>query len=164
MAETPQYTGALATDSWTPPIQADGTEEVTMLQGSRTAATIPAQDLARARAYYEGMLGFKPDPEINDDNGVMYRCAEGTAFLLFKSSGASSGNHTQISFEVNDVDSEVSSLRGKGVKFEEYDVPGLKTENGVAQMPDGRGGFFKDTEGNLIAVFQRAQVPCQTRS
>lgn len=129
-----------------------------MLQKSRAAATIPASDLARARAFYEGKLGLTPDPDDELD-GVMYRCGEGTAFLVFESSGSSSGSHTQLSLDVDDVDAEVSALREKGVQFEEYDSPGLKTENGIADRPDGRGGWFKDTEGNLIAIFQRAQVP-----
>ncbi|MDQ6898894.1 MAG: VOC family protein [Candidatus Dormibacteraeota bacterium] len=129
-----------------------------MLQDSTAGATIPASDLARARAFYEGKLGLKPAPDLEDPGGVMYRCKDGTRFLLFESSGASSGNHTQISFEVEDVDEEISALRAKGVTFEEYDFPGLKTENGITQMPTGRGGWFKDTEGNLLSVFQRDAV------
>ncbi len=126
-----------------------------MLQDSTAAATIPASDLARARAFYEDKLGLKPDPDLEEPGGVTYRFKDGTGFLLFESSGASSGNHTQISFEVKDVAEEVGALRARGVTFEEYDFPSLKTENGIAQMPNGKGGWFKDTEGNLIAVFQR---------
>jgi predicted enzyme related to lactoylglutathione lyase len=135
-----------------------------MLQQSRAAAAIPASDLARAKNFYEGKLGLKPDTEINDDEGVMYRCGDGTAFLVFKSTGSSNGSHTQLTLEVDDVDNEVGALRNNGVTFEEYDFPGLKTENGIAQMPDGRGGFFKDTEGNLIAIFQRARVTSPANS
>jgi catechol 2,3-dioxygenase-like lactoylglutathione lyase family enzyme len=135
-----------------------------MLQQSRAAATMPASDLARARSFYEGKLGLKPDAEINDEEGVMYRCGDGTAFLVFKSTGSSNGSHTQLTLEVDDIDNEVGALRNNGVTFEEYDFPGLKTENGIAQMPDGRGGFLKDTEGNLIAIFQRARVTSPANS
>jgi predicted enzyme related to lactoylglutathione lyase len=129
-----------------------------MLQKSRAAASMPASDLARARAFYEGTLGFTPDPDMNAPDAVMYRCADGTAFLVFLSSGVSSGNHTQLSFEVEDISAEVRELRDKGIAFENYDSPDIKTEAGIAQMPDGSGGWFKDTEGNLIAVFQLARV------
>jgi predicted enzyme related to lactoylglutathione lyase len=119
---------------------------------------MPASDIARARAFYEGTLGLKPDPEMDSPEGVMYRCGDGTSFLVFPSSGVSSGNHTQLSLEVDDIDAEVRALRDKGVAFEEYDSPSVKTEGGLAEMRDGRGGWFKDTEGNLIAVFQRVRV------
>jgi catechol 2,3-dioxygenase-like lactoylglutathione lyase family enzyme len=135
-----------------------------MLQQAKASAAMPASDLARARAFYEGTLGFKPDPEVADDQGVMYRCGDGTAFLVFLSSGASSGTHTQLTFEVDDVDAELREVRDKGVALEDYDLPSIKTEGGIAHLPDGTGGFFKDTEGNLIAIFQRAQVPSPATS
>jgi predicted enzyme related to lactoylglutathione lyase len=153
-----RYTEALSADPWTSPIQAGGMEEETMLQASKAAATIPASDLARARAFYEGKLGLTPDPDTDERDGVMYRCADGTGFLVFESSGSSSGNHTQLSFDVDDVDTEMKELRERGVQFEDYDSPGLKTENGVAEIATGRGGWFRDSEGNLISVFQRAVV------
>jgi len=129
-----------------------------MLQKSRAAATIPASDLARARAFYEGKLGLTPDPDADERDGLMYRCGEGTVFLVFESTGSSSGNHTQLGLEVDDIDAEVSALRDKGVQLENYDSPGLKTEDGIAQMPVGRGGWFKDPDGNLISIFQRVRV------
>jgi hypothetical protein len=57
----------------------------------------------------------------------------------------------------------MSQLKAKGVKFEDYDFPGLKTENGIAKTSDGRGGWFKDSEGNLIAIFQRVPVASKAR-
>ncbi len=130
-----------------------------MLQDARVSATIPASDLARAREFYEGKLGFTGSEQ---PDGVRYECGQGTGFVLFLSSGASSGSHTQLSFEVDDIETEVKRLQDNGVKFEDYDTPGLKTEHGIADIDSGRGGWIKDTEGNLIAVFKTAAVPAST--
>jgi catechol 2,3-dioxygenase-like lactoylglutathione lyase family enzyme len=127
-----------------------------MLSKARVAATLPAKDIARAKAFYE-KLGFKPAQEM-PDQGVIYECAQGTGFLVFPSYGEASGSHTQINFEVPDVEAEVKDLRGRGVKFEEYDLPGFKTNNGIAEIAGIKGAWFKDTEGNLIAIGQEVRV------
>ncbi|HEV1996578.1 MAG TPA: VOC family protein [Candidatus Dormibacteraeota bacterium] len=120
------------------------------------SATIPASDLASARKFYEEKLGLTPVPEMA---GIRYECGKGTGFLLFQSAGGASGAHTQLAFDVADVDAEIGRLRDNGIKFEDYDFPGLKTEKGIAEIDGGRGGWFKDPEGNLVAVFQLASVP-----
>jgi len=126
-----------------------------MLKNATVQATIPAQDLARAKAFYTEKLGLTPTEE--HAAGIRFEL-NGTEFLLFPSAGAASGTHTQASFEVKDAEAEISELRSRGVVFEEYDLPGLKTVNGVADIPEiGKGGFFKDTEGNVIGVFQRVE-------
>jgi catechol 2,3-dioxygenase-like lactoylglutathione lyase family enzyme len=129
-----------------------------MLKDSRVETTIPSQDLARAKAFYTEKLGLTPTEERPD--GIQFDL-NGTTFSLFQSAGAASGTHTQASFEVQDAEAEIADLRSRGVTFEEYDLPGIKTENGVATIEGGKGGWFKDTEGNVIAVFQRieASVP-----
>ena len=123
-----------------------------MLDTSDVYATIPAQDLARARAYYEEKLGLKPEEERPE--GLRYRCGSGQ-FLLFTSSGQSTGAFTQLGFDVDDVEATVAELRANGVVFEEYDMPGLKTENGIAVIEGEKGAWFKDSEGNLLAVGER---------
>jgi len=130
-----------------------------MLKIKNSAAAIPAQDIKRARQFYEQKLGLKPDQE-EADGGAMYRTGE-TAFLVFLSMGKASGDHTQMALEVEDVVGAAAELQSKGVKFEEYDQPNFKTKDGLVDMPDcSKGGWFKDTEGNLIALTQR--VPAQT--
>jgi len=130
-----------------------------MLKIKNSAAAIPAQDMKRARQFYEQKLGLKPEQE-EADGGAMYRTGE-TMFLVFLSTGKASGDHTQMALEVEDVVSAASELKSNGVKFEEYDDPNFKTKDGLIDMPDGsKGGWFKDTEGNLIALTQR--VPAQT--
>jgi predicted enzyme related to lactoylglutathione lyase len=122
-----------------------------MLKIKRVGAAMPAQDVKRARQFYEQKLGLEPVME-QPDGGAMYRVGE-TGFLVFASMGKSSGNHTQMALDVEDVEEAARELKSKGVKLEEYDYPSLKTKDGVATLPDGsKGAWFKDTEGNLIAV------------
>jgi catechol 2,3-dioxygenase-like lactoylglutathione lyase family enzyme len=120
-----------------------------MLDQADVLATIPAQDLERARSFYADKLGLTPAEERPD--GLRYRCGNGD-FLLFQSSGAPSGTHTQLGWDVRDLDGTVAALRDKGVVFEEYDLPGFTTVNGIAEVDGTRGAWFKDSEGNLLAV------------
>jgi catechol 2,3-dioxygenase-like lactoylglutathione lyase family enzyme len=131
-----------------------------LLQASRVATRLPAQDLERARTFYADKLGLEPVEER--PGGLRYECASGW-FALFESSGAPSGVHTQIAFEVDDIDETVRQLRDRGVIFEEYDTPGLRTSDGIANV-DGnypsthavgeRAAWFHDSEGNLLAIGQ----------
>jgi catechol 2,3-dioxygenase-like lactoylglutathione lyase family enzyme len=127
-------------------------EEEGMLANGDVYATIPAQDLARAKSFYADKLDLKPIEERPE--GLRYRCGNG-GFLLFESSGAASGDHTQMGWDVDDVEAAVEELRGRGVEFEEYDLPGFKTVNGIAEIAGEKGAWFKDSEGNLLAMGQR---------
>ena len=122
------------------------------LADSDVVTTIPAQDMERARSFYADQLGLKPVEEAPE--GLHYRCGAGE-FLLFESSGRASGDHTQLSWLVDDLDAVVSQLRSNGVVFEEYDMPGFKTVNGIAEIAGERGAWFKDSEGNLLAIGER---------
>jgi catechol 2,3-dioxygenase-like lactoylglutathione lyase family enzyme len=124
---------------------------------ARAAATLPAQDLERAKRWYQEKLGFTPF-EGDDQLGFDYRLAGGTAFLLFRSTGKPSGTHTQMGLEVEDVEATVRELRGRGVRFEEYDLPGLKTVDGIATVAGEKTAWFKDSEGNLIGLGTPARV------
>lgn len=122
-----------------------------MLKIKRVGAAIPAQDIKRAREFYEQTLGFKPHSE-EPDGGAMYVFG-GTGFTLFRSMGKAAGDHTQMGLDVEDVEAAVRELKSRGVKLEEYEYPDFKTRDGVIDMPDGsKGAWFKDTEGNLIAL------------
>jgi catechol 2,3-dioxygenase-like lactoylglutathione lyase family enzyme len=123
-----------------------------MLSEFPVHTTLPAQDLARARAFYEQKLGFKPAEEAG--GGVLYESG-GTRFFVFASGGVASGSHTQMGWRVPDVEAEVRGLKAHGVAFEEYDFPGLKTVDGVAQTPGGKAAWFKDSEGNLLGIVER---------
>ena len=137
---------------------------------SATPATrLPAQDLERARRFYAEKLGLEPVEER--PGGLRYRCGEG-AFALFSSTGRPSGEHTQMGWQVTDLDAVVAELLRRGVVFEDVDVPGLRTVDGIAEVEgnypsDGgvgeRAAWFRDSEGNLIglgeAVPRRAGGP-----
>ena len=117
-------------------------------------ATLPAQDLKRARQFYEQKLGLTVAEE-QTDGGVLYRTGS-TGFLVFQSRGKASGDHTQLAINVENLTAAVGELKKNGVTFEEYDFPGLKTENGIADEGNGnKVAWFKDTEGNLIGLSQR---------
>jgi catechol 2,3-dioxygenase-like lactoylglutathione lyase family enzyme len=131
-----------------------------VLKRSRVATRLPAQDLDRARQFYAEKLGLEPDDER--PGGLLYRCASGE-FTLFESAGASSGTFTQIAWEVEDIETTVAALKERGVVFEEVDLPGLKTVDGIAEIAGNypskgatgeRGAWFRDSEGNLHGVGQ----------
>lgn len=128
---------------------------------ARADATVrlPAQDLERARAWYAEKLGLQPVEER--EGGLRYRTG-GTVFTVFASAGAPSGAHTQMALAVDDIDEAVAELRSRGVVFEEYDLPGMKTVDGIAEIEgtypsEGigeRAAWFRDSEGNLIGMGQ----------
>ena len=131
-----------------------------MHEYTNVATRLPVQDLNRARSFYAEKLGLEPVEER--PGGLLYRCGTGV-FALFVSQGASSGSHTQMGLEVADLVATVKFLRARGVVFEEYDLPGLKTVDGIAEVAGNypsKGGigelaaWFKDSEGNLIGIGQ----------
>ena len=113
---------------------------------------LPVTDMERARRFYAEKLGLVPETELPD--GTFYRCGAGTRFLLYPSQGASAGTHTQMTWNTADIEAEVASLQARGVVFEEYNTPELKTVNGVATIAESKGAWFKDSEGNLLALGQ----------
>ncbi|MCI0670118.1 MAG: VOC family protein [Myxococcaceae bacterium] len=138
-----------------------GTTPITrMLEHARVATRLPAQDLQRARRFYAERLGLEPIEER--PGGLLYRCGSGE-FALFESAGAPSGTHTQMALEVDDFEATVRELRARGVVFEEYDLPGLRTSGGIAEVEGNypskggvgeRGAWFRDSEGNLLGLGQ----------
>jgi catechol 2,3-dioxygenase-like lactoylglutathione lyase family enzyme len=131
-----------------------------LLQRAHVATRLPAQDLSRARAFYAEKLGLEPVEER--PGGLRYECRNGV-FALFESVGAASGDHTQMAFEVDDIESVVAGMRSRGVVFEDVDVPGLRTVDGIADVegnyPSKGGGgeraaWFRDSEGNLLGIGQ----------
>jgi catechol 2,3-dioxygenase-like lactoylglutathione lyase family enzyme len=123
-----------------------------MLQKFPMYAYIPVANLARARQFYEQTLGFKPARE--EAGGVRYEFGEGTACFMYPSPNAGTSKASQAFWHVDDVEREVADLKGRGVKFEEYDMPGLETKDGIAVGGGAKTAWFKDTEGNILAVVQ----------
>jgi catechol 2,3-dioxygenase-like lactoylglutathione lyase family enzyme len=131
-----------------------------MISQGRAIATIPTHSLAASREFYEKTLGFRPVPGETGQNGqMMYAAGGDSEFLLFETPYAGTAQHTQMAIEVDDLKAETADLRARGVTFAEYDQPGLKTVNGIASMPDGgQAAWFRDPEGNWIAVVHTAGV------
>jgi len=123
-----------------------------MLQKSPMFAYLPATDVKRARQFYEQKLGFKPKHE--SAGGVVYEFAGATACFLYPTPNAGTSRASQAFWTVEDVEREVAELRSKGVVFEEYDMPGLKTHNGIANADGAKAAWFKDTEGNILAIVE----------
>lgn len=122
-----------------------------MLGDKRTYAMLPTSDLARARRFYEQTLGLRPN--MVTEGGVMYGSG-GTQFFVYPSRNKASG-HTQMSWLVNDIKNEVAALKAKGVTFEEYDMPGIKTVDGIVQSgPEVWTAWFKDPDENLLGLTQ----------
>lgn len=113
-------------------------------------AVLPASDLGRARQFYSEKLGLTP---IEDQAaGLFFQVSPTNGFLVYEAGSPANGQHTQAGFLVSDLDAAMSELRSRGVTFEEYDIPGVHTEGGVIAFPNGRGAFFKDSEGNILGV------------
>ena len=125
-----------------------------MLGDKRVATTIPVRDRARARGFYEGTLRLEVARELGDGS-IQYNCGGGTSIYTYPTKeNAGRSPATLASFEVEDVEATVSEMRAKGITFEEYDLPRLKTEGGIAELAGSKGGWFKDPDGNILAVFE----------
>jgi catechol 2,3-dioxygenase-like lactoylglutathione lyase family enzyme len=120
-----------------------------MLEGFAIHPTLPASDLDRARRWYQEKLGLKPVRQ--DEVGLWYEFA-GSRLLLYQSGYAGTSQSTSAEFLVEEIEAVVSRLRDQGVVFEEYDFPGLKTENGLAAIGRHKTGWFKDSEGNILSL------------
>jgi len=124
-----------------------------MIESAATAhATIAVSDIDRAKKFYGEILGFRIKDERSD--GVTYETGN-TWFLVYPSQFAGTAKSTYMSLDVSDLDAVVKELRERGIVFEEYDMPGLKTVEGIAEIQGVRGAWFKDPDGNILSVGQR---------
>ena len=123
-----------------------------MLSTAPIRAYIPASDISRARKFYEGVVGLRPGEEYA--GGVIYECG-GAEVFLYPTSNAGTSKASQAYWQVDDVEAEVAELKKRGVKFEEYDMPGGAIKNSIATGGGAKTAWFKDTEGNIMAVSQR---------
>jgi predicted enzyme related to lactoylglutathione lyase len=122
-----------------------------MLQNAPMYAYIPAQDVDRARRFYEEKIGLEPAREIA--GGVVYEFAKGTACFLYPTPNAGTSRASQAFWQVEDIEREVAELKARGVEFERYDMPGTD-ENGIMTAGGAKAAWFKDSEGNIMALIQ----------
>jgi len=127
------------------------------LKNARIVAYIPVANVARARTFYEEKIGLVAKEEYA--GGVVYECGDGSWVFMYPSAGAGTSRASTAFWAVDDVVAEVAALRKKGVVFEEYDMPGLKTVNGIATGGGAKTAWFKDSEGNILAISQRLAAP-----
>jgi predicted enzyme related to lactoylglutathione lyase len=123
-----------------------------MLANAPIRAYIPVADVARARKFYEKTLGLEPKMEYA--GGVVYECG-GTEVFMYPTPNAGTSKASQAFWQVADVEAEVAELKARGVVFEEYEMPGIKMKNSIATGGGAKTAWFKDTEGNILAVSQR---------
>jgi len=126
-----------------------------MLTNKTILPILPVVDLARARAFYEERLGLEPEPDSITDTGVVYQAGHGTKLEIDKRDKPTKAEHTALSFEVDDLEREVADLERHGVRFEDYDLPGLKTDHHIAQINGVLAAWFKDPDGNILCVHQQ---------
>jgi len=124
-----------------------------MLKNSRIVPYIPVADLDRARKFYEEKIGLTPR-EVSA-GGVVYDCGGGSWVFMYPSAGAGTSKASTAFWDVDDVETEVAELRSRGIVFEEYDMPGLKTVNGIATGGGAKSAWFTDSEGNIMAIVQQ---------
>ena len=122
-----------------------------MLQNAPMYAYIPAKDMARARKFYEDKIGFRPKEETA--GGVVYEFGRGTACFLYPTPNAGTSKASQAFWQVLDIEREVAELKKRGVTFEKYDMPEMD-ENGISTAGGAKAAWFKDSEGNIMAIIQ----------
>jgi predicted enzyme related to lactoylglutathione lyase len=123
-----------------------------VLTDARIGANVPVSDLERAIAFYEGQLGLTLFERGDEEKYARFRGAGETKLGIYESRTAGQSRHTLASFVVEDVRAVVEQLRARGVTFEEYDMPGLKTVDGIARMGDTSTAWFKDPDGNILEI------------
>jgi catechol 2,3-dioxygenase-like lactoylglutathione lyase family enzyme len=128
-----------------------------MLAKAEIAAIVPVSDIDKAVAFYGETLGLELDVRRDDvpqNREAEFRAGDGT-LVVYESVGAGQSRATVAGFRVDDLDGTVTTLRERGVAFQEYDLPDLKTDRGIATIGDLRAAWAHDPDGNIIAFEQR---------
>jgi len=125
-----------------------------MVGKSRISAVLVSTDLERSQGFYQDKVGLTLSPETIK-NHLLFDCGIGTTLLIYGRASGNKADHTQVRFWSTAIDNDVAELAGRGIEFEEYDMGTFKTVNHVVTSPGiGRSAWFKDPDGNTIAVFQ----------
>jgi catechol 2,3-dioxygenase-like lactoylglutathione lyase family enzyme len=125
----------------------------TRLTTAQATTTLPAEDLQRARRFYEEKLGLETEARDDMPEGLFVHAGKGSQIFLYQR-GRATAENTALTFEVDDLEATVSDLRAHGVELEDYDFPGLKTVNGIAARDVDKAAWFKDSEGNILCAHE----------
>jgi catechol 2,3-dioxygenase-like lactoylglutathione lyase family enzyme len=123
-----------------------------MLTDAAVIAIVPTTDLGRAREFYEGTLGLADSGLAPPEAVVIYRCGNGSMLQVYERETAGDARHTLASWRVGDVRGTVDELRSRGVRFEDYDTPDFKTEDGIATTGEFQAAWFRDPDGNILCI------------
>ena len=121
----------------------------------KASAVVCSTDLERSQAFYEQKVGLKLSPETIP-NHLLFECGDGTTLLVYGRPAENKADHTQVRLWSSDVEADVRALKDRGVVFEEYDFPTFKTVDSIATTAIGTSAWFKDPDGNTVALFQPA--------
>lgn len=122
-----------------------------MLTSFNIRAVIAAADIARARQWYAEKLELHP---LREEAGGLFYVSGAAQFFLYETRTAGTAQNTVAEWEVDDIEAVMAHLRARGVVFEEYDYPEFKTVNGIAMLDKTRAAWFRDSEGNFLALSQ----------
>ena len=122
-----------------------------MLGKAAATPMIAVKDLDRARTFYEDTLGLKQVDDFGE--GFMLRSGD-TKVSVYRSEFAGTNKATALTFDVDDVDSQVRELKDKGVSFEHYDLPGLERQGDVYVAQGMKTAWFKDPDGNILSLME----------
>ncbi len=125
-----------------------------MVGNRELSAVLCSTDIARTQEFYEQKVGLKLSTKTIK-NHLLFECGSGTTLLVYARPTPNKADHTQVRFWSDDVESDVRELVDRGVVFEDYDFPTPKTVNHIATTAGiGKSAWFKDPDGNTIALFQ----------
>lgn len=126
-----------------------------MLAHSPIAPMLPVVNLERARSFYENKLGLPLNEDLSSQDALMFDCGDGTQLGIYQRATPTRADHTAAIWVVYDIEDAVRELNARGVVFEQYDLPGLKTNRqGIADVANERAAWFKDPEGNILGIVQ----------
>jgi len=124
-----------------------------MLTNAPATTILPVRDVDRAREFYERRLGLKP-LGLQQDGKFLFALGDGGTLALIPKADGTKAEHTAVSFKVDDVVNEIGVLKERGVVFEDYDLPGFRTEGHVCVLGSEKAAWFKDTEGNILCLHE----------
>lgn len=124
-----------------------------MFENLMATAVLPAADIDRAKAWWHDVLGRDP-VYADDEGGALFYDVGGTMVMVYRTDFAGTAQNTAFNLVTDDIDRDTTALRTRGVVFHDYDMPGLKTVDGIAELGGERSAWFSDSEGNIFAIGQ----------